>query len=171
MAEPDEILDFATVERNDARKFASLTVDNLRFVDAVYEQGQPPQATLPVHLVTHIVNSLLGLIVFTCEKNFVRHTLNEKISHLINNGWPAWKFTLGGSPGDTLGELAYHLRNGAAHGRVKYSSDDPNPSKVIITFEDADPKTKTVYWRASIVAADLLEFCYRYAEHLDNVIG
>jgi HEPN pEK499 p136 len=171
MAQPAEILDTATVERNDALTFASLTVDNLRFVEAIYEQDRTRHATSQVHLVTHIVNSLLGLVVFTCEKNFVRHTLNEKINDLVSDGWPAWKFTLGGSPGDTLGELAYHLRNGAAHARLKYSSDDPNPSKVTITFEDADPKTKTVYWRACISGADLLKFCYRYGEHLDDVIG
>ena len=171
MTQLAEILQTATVARNDALTFASLTVDNLRFVESIYEQDRTRHATAQVHLVTHIVNSLLGLVVFTCEKHFVRHTLNEKINDLVEVGWPAWKFTLGGSPNDTLGELVYHLRNGAAHARLKYSSDDPNPSKVIIIFEDAEPKTKKVYWRVSISGTDLLKFCYLYGEHLNDVIG
>lgn len=114
---------------------------------------------------------LLGLVVFTCERNFLRFTLKERLSDLVKKGWPAWKFSLGGSPGHTLGELIYHLRNGVAHARLMYSSDSRDPGEVAVTIEDADWKTKQVYWRASLSAADRLKFCYLYAEHVDDVIG
>lgn len=114
------------------------------------------------------MNSLLGLVVFTCEKEFVRFTLKERLIDLTAKGWPSWTFQMGGSSRDTLGTLAYHLRNGIAHARLTFSSDSPVPSDVQI--EDAHPKTKRIHWRASITAADLLTFCSFYAEHIDDVI-
>ena len=170
MGEPAEILDTTTIKRNEAIRFASLTLTNLEFIEDAWRMRQG-HVGKPVHLVTQAMNSLLGLAVFTCEKEYVRFTLKERVADLVADGWPSWTITLGGSPDDTLGELVYHLRNGAAHARIAFSSDSPVPSEVQITFEDAYPKTKQVYWRASITAADLLTFCHRFAKHVDDVIG
>ncbi len=171
MGQPAEIFDTATIERNDAVRFASRTLANLEFFEAVWRGGQDHAGRPAVHLITQAVNSLLGLVVFTCEKEYVRFTLKELLLDLTAKGWPSWTFHLGGSPEDTLGELVYHLRNGIAHARVSFSSDSPLPSDVHITVEDAHPKTKQVYWRTSITAADLLKFCVLYAKHVDEVIG
>jgi len=120
--------------------------------------------------VTQIINSLLGLVVFTVEREFVRHIVTEKLSALTAQGWPSWSFELAASNADSLGELAYHLRNGVSHGRVMFSSDSSDPAEVVITIEDGRPK-KPVNWRASITADDLLQFCVLYANHIDAVIG
>jgi hypothetical protein len=170
MVEPAEILDTTRIQRNDAIRLASLTLENLEFVEEAWRSGRP-QGGRPVHLVTQTVNSLLGLVVFTCEREYVRFTLKERLADLVADGWPSWTFQLGGSPDDTLGELVYHVRNGAAHARLAFSSDSSVPSEVEITVEDAYPKTRQVYWRASITVADLLKFCHRYAKHVDDVIG
>lgn len=170
MGEPAEILDTARIERNDAIRFASFTLANLEFLEKVW-QGQGRDGGSAVHLITQAVNSLLGLVVFTCEKEYVRFTLRERLVDLTAKGWPSWTFQLGGSPEDTLGELIYHLRNGAAHARLSFSSDSPIPSDVQITIEDANPRTKQIYWSTSISAVDLLRFCYLYGKHVDEVIG
>lgn len=171
MREPAEILDTATIGRNDAIRFALLTLDNLKFIEAAWSSDRGHSGKPSVHLVTQVVNSLLGLVVFTCEKEYVRFTLKERLVDLTAKGWPSWTFTMGGSAWDTLGELVYHLRNGIAHARLSFSSDSPLPTEVRITIEDASPRTKQAYWRTSISAADLVTFCCLYAEHVDDVIG
>jgi hypothetical protein len=169
------------------------TLINLRALQQIYE-AHKHHADPPVRFVTHIVNSLLGLVVFTAEKKFVRFTVAEKLSDLPSE-WPRWKLGVNGTQNDTLGELAYHLRNAACHARVFFSSDSHDPkevevtfedvhpktkqvywrasilAEVEVTFEDVHPKTKQVYWRASILASELLTFCFLYAEHLDQVIN
>jgi hypothetical protein len=72
MGEPAEILDTATYERNDAIRFASLTLANLEFLEAAWLDSEGHGSEYHIHLVTQIVNSLLGLVVFTCEKEYVR---------------------------------------------------------------------------------------------------
>jgi hypothetical protein len=171
MAEPAEVLETTTVQRNDAIHFAAFMLENLEFVEDSWRAGHTSHRDPPIHLVTQAVNSLLGLVVFSCEQNYVRFTLKERLADLVAAGWPVWVFELGGSPDTTLGELVYHLRNGAAHARVRFSSDSAIPSEVRITFEDAKTKASPVYWRASISAAELLEFCRRYARHVEDVIG
>lgn len=98
----------------------------------------------PLRLVTQIINSLLGLVIFTLEKEFLRATLKERVAGRVGQGWPAWTFDLG-SAEDSLGDLAYHLRNGASHGRVTFSSDSTDPRQVVVTFEDAKTRTSPVY--------------------------
>jgi hypothetical protein len=171
MAEPTQILETTEVGRNDAIRFALLTLENLKYIEDTWRANDTGLGNRPVHLVTQAVNSLLGLVVFTCEREYVRFTLKERLVDLTACGWPAWTFELGDSPETTLGELVYHLRNGAAHARVRFSSDSPIPSAVRVTFEDAKPPKSHVYWRASISAEDLLEFCRRYAKHVEDVIG
>jgi hypothetical protein len=87
-----------------------------------------------------LANSLLGLIVFSVEKKFVRFIREEKLQDLAKKGWPSWTFELASS--ETLGDLVYHLRNAVAHGRLLFSSDSRNPADVRIRAEDARPKAK-----------------------------
>src|SRR5262245_42778277 len=113
MGKPDELLSTATATRNDAIEFAARTLKNLDFIEGAFNDGED------VHVVTHLGNSLLGLIVFTVEKEFVRFILNQKLDDLAAQGWPMWTIELGTC--DTLGELVYHLRNAIAHGRLSFS--------------------------------------------------
>lgn len=140
MASTGALLAAATATRQDALEFASRTLKNLQFLERAREAGAD------VHLVTQLVNSLLGLIVFPLERTFVRFMLKQKIDALAEDGWPSWVFTLGGS--DTLGDLVYHLRNAVAHGRITFSSDSRVPSEVVMEAADAQPGTRKVYWRA-----------------------
>lgn len=153
----------ATATRNDALEFAARTLKNLEAVDRAYRQGGD------VHLVTQIANSLLGLIVFTVERHFVRFLLKQALPELSRKAWPSWQFHLGKS--ETLGDLVYHLRNASAHGRVVFSSDSRDPASVRVEFADAKPRSGPIYWRASIGANDLRRFCVMYAALLENVIG
>jgi hypothetical protein len=165
------ILDLATVERDDALKFAARTLENLRYIESVWREHRLRQRDAPVRLVTQTINSLLGLVVFTVERKFVATLLTETVKSLVANGWPAWQFELTATDTDTLGRLAYHLRNGVSHARVRFSSDSADPEAVVVTIDDAHPRTQAVYWRAKITAADLLRFCVLYGEHVDDTIG
>jgi hypothetical protein len=158
------------VERDAALKFAARTLENLQFVLEVWQDHRDRHATPPVRLVTQTINSLLGLVVFTVEREFVRSVVTESVASLAARGWPKWKFELTASDNDSLGELAYHLRNGVSHARVRFSSDSADPAQVTITIEDA-PSKKPVNWRAIITADDLLKFCFLYGQHVNDVIG
>jgi hypothetical protein len=163
MTKPAKLLDLAAVTRNDALEFGARTLKNLEFLERARERDED------VHVVTHVANSLLGLIVFTVEKHFVRFILKQSLEDLAKKSWPSWRFELGAS--DTLGDLVYHLRNALAHGRLVFSADSRNPADVRIQAEDARPNTKEIYWRASISATDLRVFCRLYIALLDDVIG
>jgi len=163
MSNAEQLKKLATATRNDALEFAMRTLKNLEFLDQAREHHAD------VHIVTHLTNSLLGLLVFTVEKEFVHFILKEQLADLEEQGWPHWTFELDSS--ETLGDLVYHLRNAVAHGRVWFSSDSREMSDVNIRFEDAKPQTKRVYWKSSIPASDLKAFCTAYAGLLENVIG
>lgn len=163
MSDPAELLTHAKATRNDALEFAARTLKNLAFITAAREQGQD------VHEVTHLANSLLGLVVFPFERHFVRFILKQKLSELPPKEWPQWRFDLQVS--DSLGDLVYHLRNAVAHGRIEFSSDSRRASDVRIIVEDARPGGGPVYWRASLAATDLKLFCTSYVKLLEDVIG
>jgi hypothetical protein len=159
-----------TVERDDALKFAARTLQNLEYIEEVWKESRAAHDNPPVRLVTHIINSTLGLVVFSMEKKFLNRILTEPYGDLVAGGWPEWTFHLSGSPADSLGVLTSHVRNGVCHARVRFSSDSPDPTGVTVTIEDAKPK-KPVDWRASITAEGLLQFCRRFAAHVEQVIG
>ena len=141
MAAAARLEQLATATRNDALEFAERTLKNIRALDQAQVDGAD------VHVVTHLANSLLGLIVFTVERKFVRFLQKVPLERLSSAGWPSWKFELGRS--STLGEIVYHLRNAVAHGRVWFSSDSRERAEVFLRFEDAR-RDSTVYWRAAI---------------------
>ena len=162
MAAAARLEQLATATRNDALEFAERTLKNIRALDQAQVDGAD------VHVVTHLANSLLGLIVFTVERKFVRFLQKVPLERLSSAGWPSWKFELGRS--STLGEIVYHLRNAVAHGRVWFSSDSRERAEVFLRFEDAR-RDSTVYWRAAISADDLHLFCTMYIRILDDEIG
>ena len=122
------------ISRNNALAFAQLTLTNLHFLEDVLKANPHED----VHLVTQIVNSLLGLVVFLKEKKFVAAIEKLPLSQLIDDGWPQVAITKGRS--DTLGDLVRHIRNAAAHGRLRFSSDQRDPEAVTIYVDDG-PKT------------------------------
>jgi len=95
MAKTAPLLEAATATRNDALEFGARTLKNLEYLERARQKGED------VHVVTHLANSLLGLIVFPVEKKFVRFILKQSLSDLTKKGWPSWSFELSSS--ETLG--------------------------------------------------------------------
>ena len=110
--------------RNHSLGFAERTIKNLSFIEVSVAKGAD------VHVVTQIANSLLGLIVFPVERNFVGQATNRTMSDLVKQGWPQWEITLGSAR--TLGQLVHRLRNATAHGQMSFSSDNRDPEEVYI---------------------------------------
>lgn len=159
-----EQLAFASVARNDALEFAARTRNNLLFVEDAARCGAD------VHLVTHLVNSLLGLVVFIRERNFLEDVADRNLAQLTKKGWPVWKFNIGSSK--TLGQLMHRLRNSVAHGRIVFSSDDRDLENVLLEVSDyANKEAQQPHWQATISAVDLRNFTVRLIDLLEDTIG
>jgi HEPN pEK499 p136 len=153
------------VQRNHAMVFASHTRKNLEYIEMTSKAGTHNE----VHVVTQLANSLLGLVVFLWERNFVEHIKTLPLADLYKEGWPRIEMLKGEC--QTLGDLIYHLRNAAAHGRIKFSSDSQNMHDVAIEIEDCKSRQSIPYWRARMIADDLRVFCLKFIDLLDNTIG
>jgi hypothetical protein len=149
--------------RNDSLGFAERTRENLEFILEASRQGQH------VQVVTQLVNSMLGLVVFPWEALVLDRAKQVPFNTLAGDGWPRFHVTLGKC--DTLYDLLWHLRNAVAHGHMTYSSDSLIPNDVEIRFEDRKNKTTPVNWVALLRAEDVKEFCRRFAKFVDDTIG
>ena len=149
--------------RNHSLGFAERTRKNLALVEGSFAQAAD------VHVVTQIANSLLGLIVFPCGRNFVGGAANLQMSELLEHGWPQWEITLGYA--HTLGQLVRRLRNATAHGRMSFSSDSRHPEKVYIEVEDFRPRESEPFWRSRIKASELRTFCLKFIDLIDQKVG
>lgn len=142
--------------RGDSLGFADRCKKNLLYIEKAKQSGHD------VHVVTQIITSSLGLIVFPWEKNAdlkIRRTL---VSTLDESGWPKWNET---KPSKGLGQLIHNLRNAIAHCNIQFSSDDREASKVVVTF-----RSKNGDWQATISAHDLRNFCLRFIEFIEETI-
>ncbi|MGH9668363.1 MAG: HEPN family nuclease [Bryobacteraceae bacterium] len=98
--------------RNEAYEFARRTRVNIEFLHEAKTRGEH------VHIVTHLTNSLLGLIVIPKERYVFDRSKQITLVDLHAQGWPEWNITLdtGNERTTTLYGLIYHLRNAVAHG-------------------------------------------------------
>ena len=151
------------VGRNDALVFAQRTRKNLEIIEMAVKMDPN------IHVVTQLVNSLLGLLVFLRERQFLKHVGQQTLDKLVSRGWPRVECTKGECP--TLGDFIYHLRNAVAHGRVKFSSDSRDLGEVTIDFEDWKPGASEAYWSACMKANDLRDFCLNLIGLLEDTIG
>jgi hypothetical protein len=103
--------------RNEAIEFARRTKVNLQFIERVKRDGEP------VHEVTQLALSLLGLIVIPKEKLLLKQIDEILIADLYAKGWPQWQIILnaGGRRTETLGRLIWHLRNAISHGALMFT--------------------------------------------------
>lgn len=143
--------------RNESQGFADRTRKNLLFVEGAYESGHD------VHVVTQIVTSSLGLVVFPWEHEADSRIRGTLLGGLVQSGWPEWEET---NPSKGLGQLIHRLRNAIAHGNVRFSSEDREASNVVITFGSMNED-----WQAKISASDLRDFCLRFIELIHDAIG
>lgn len=152
--------------RSTTEGFAARVRKNLDFIIMKRSENED------VHEVTQLVTSLLGLIVFPWEDGALKHLESLPLSDLEQQGWPHWRILLDEKRDtSTLGKLTWHLRNAASHRRLRFSSDDPQLSKVQIEFEDAPRPHAPANWRATISGAELKEFCDRFTTKLEDLVG
>jgi len=149
--------------RNDSLGFAQRTLRNLECIEAARHAGAD------VHCVTQRVISLLGLVAYPWEAGFDESIKSQRLDTLVQEDWPTWTIQRGSV--ETLGDLVHHLRNAVAHRRVWFSSDSLDPGDVDVEFSDARTKTARPHWRAKIGANDLLAFCRKFIELVDDTIG
>jgi hypothetical protein len=143
--------------RGDSLGFAERTRKNLFYIEQAKSRAQA------VHVVTQIINSSLGLIIFPWESQTDKAIRGTMLTNLYRSEWPVWQET---PPSRSLGQLTRRLRNAIAHRNVQFSSDETEPSSVTITFA-----SKSGDWRATISASDLKNFCLRFVTFIENACG
>jgi HEPN pEK499 p136 len=148
--------------RNDALGFAIRTKKNLHYIASAFEQNAD------VHVVTQLVNSLLGLVVFPWERRLVEHLRSMRLDHLATKGWPTWNSTLGTC--DTLGQMIRYIRNGIAHGNICFSSDNRKIEDVFIEIWNK-PQPPEPPWVGQIRADRLQKFCLMFATQMENSLN
>jgi hypothetical protein len=153
--------------RNEAIEFARRTQVNLLFIERAKRSGEP------VHEVTQLALSLLGLIVFPKEKLLLDAIETISLEDLRDNGWPVWHVTLdsGKQRTETLGVLVWHLRNAISHGALMFTSDDQYLENVAIRVEDKPTRRAPSNWRAEISGTNLRDFCLRFAKLIDDLVS
>lgn len=149
------------VERNDPLGFGRRTIKNLDHMMKVHIDKSSD-----IHIVTHIVNSALGLVVF--PQVYASTTQNSddifrKVEDMtLADNFPYWKVTEDTYENKCINVnvLLYHIRNALAHRRISFSSDSRNPAEVDIIFRDKKCiKKNEELWEACIRADYLREFC------------
>jgi len=160
---PDRMVEpLQLASRNDSLGFAERTRKNLDFIVAAAAQNKD------IHLVTQIVNSMLGLVVFPWEATFSARTRQIRIADLKQEGWPEWRITLGSS--ETLGDLIENLRHATAHRGIRFSSESPLPQEVEVTVWNRPRKKAAINWIATIRADELQDFCMRFMRVVQSTL-
>jgi hypothetical protein len=149
--------------RGETEGFARRTRKNLDFIVYAHQQQNAD-----VHVVTQVVLSLLGIVVFPFERLASgRHDPN--LEDLEAKGWPGWRYASGSSAPATLWELMRHLRHATAHSNIAFSSDSRYLNEVEITFVNKPPHGKR--WEASIQGDQLLRFCHLFLARMEGLAG
>ena len=151
--------------RNTVKGFIRRTRINLEIIESSYESNDEG------HVVTQLANSLLGIVVYPWEHEGLGHLKSRKMSDIGLEGWPDQIMELGREKANTVEDFIHHLRNAVAHGRVKFSSDDRELAKVILTFEDCKNKDAPPFWRARINAQQLRQFCDWLMKKIEDSVG
>ena len=163
------------VSRNDALGFAQRTRKNLEFVRRAHEAQDEDY---DFHLVTHLMNSLLGLAIVPRVKHMEDMLWKKGLDELVRQGWPEWNILLdepdeGRSKTKTLGRLTTHLRNAASHGRFHFAgeADSRELHMVTVIVDDAPGNNCEINWRAEIAGDDLFRFCIKLATYIEEALG
>jgi hypothetical protein len=148
--------------RNTVWGIRDRTLKNLDFIISARTMGAD------VHVITALITSLLGLIIFPYQeiqdtgaadfKNYDLETLSEY-------GWPKWNFGKNSSC-HNLHDLVRHLRNSASHPRIIFGSHSRELSQVDVLFFDRKNPKGPDDWDATINAAELHAFVLLFARFL-----
>lgn len=165
----------ATPTRNDVIEFGRRTRRNFEFI----ERAQHDNSDAPVHVVTQLTLSLLGIVIFPYERadELSSAIFAKTIAEIKADGWLGWSITLDspspkGTPTRTLKDLFSHIRIAAAHGRLTFNSDSASLCEVAITAEDKPQKKGApINWRAEIDGSQLRNFCLRFLDFVNTVVS
>lgn len=139
-------------------EFARRTRANLEFVEAA-------SAHQPVHEVTQLANSLLGLLVFPRER-YLNQIPKTPLRQLEAEGWPAIRTTYGEVRANNLWQLTRLLRNSIAHCNVRFVADDDGAIAAVELWNRDGKGKKT--WATEITIADLRSLVYRFIDLLES---
>ena len=165
------------ISRNDAMGIVERTQKNLVHMRDARKNGDD------VHEVTHLFNSLLGLIVIPWERELKGlDVLDVSLKELYGRGWPNINILLDEYPDktNTLKDLVRHLRNAVTHSRFRFegiesaSADSREPSEIKVVLKDRRTVRKTgdvLRWKAEIKGEDLYQFCENFIQHIKDRVG
>ena len=98
--------------RSTTAGFAQLTRTNLELAKVSFAKRKD------FHVVTQLVNSLLGIVVVPWERRSREDEENfgsTNFQDIDGRGWPKWEFTgKEGCESESLKNFVYHLRNAAS---------------------------------------------------------
>jgi hypothetical protein len=166
MSEPTREPVRPVTSRDEAGEFAERTIKNYHYL----KKAQKNQGA-KIHVVTHLANSLLGLVIFPWEDKLVEKLADKALASLTTKGkkWPEWNVQKGKEITSTLRDLLKHLRNAIAHRHLRFSSDSAVLREVELTVEDYKANGTELYWRASINCEDLETFCELLAYEISEL--
>lgn len=155
-------------DRNSLEGRAERTAKNLEFIKTSFGAND-------IHVVTQLVNSLLGLVILPWEtalKPQIQSSLIENMCLLVLRDqykWPEWTVTNGSSA--TLFDLLEKIRHAIAHGGVRVSSDRPLEEVTIYVWNCTMQENKrgpcltgqNTNWETEIAGPKLYEFCKNLA--------
>lgn len=150
--------------RNTVWGIGQRTLKNFHFISSAHTMGAD------VHIVTALVTSLLGLIVFPFEQiKEEKYTdfKTYKLKDLERAGWPKWNIELDPAC-DNLDRLIFHVRNAVSHRRIFFDSDSRDITEVRIKMTDRPRPHEPDNWKATINAADLRDFVFLFARFLQK---
>lgn len=119
--------------RGETLGFAERTRKNLEYILAAHDAHEG------VHVVTQVILSLLGVVVFPFERHTTEAHVDPDLQELAAAGWPLWDYVDGSRPPKTLSGLIGHLRHATAHNNVSFSSDSRFLHDVVIGFKNNPP--------------------------------
>ena len=152
--------------RTTTRGFTARTRKNLQLVRNAFDSGQD------FHVVTQLVNSLLGIVVVPTGRHAKDSFLSVTLQKLHEDGWPKWDFTgKEGSESETLGDFLRGLRNAAAHGHYDFLGEPDSRNVREVRIMVSDGPTAASPWRYEIQGDQLYEFCIRLANFIEEHVG
>ncbi|MYC37038.1 MAG: hypothetical protein F4X66_09020 [Chloroflexi bacterium] len=152
--------------RRTTRGFARRTRRNLKLARQSFEiRGD-------FHVVTQLVNSLLGIVVvpWQCQKQEGEKDFESDIPmDLFKKGWPHWTFTGAEKEREsqTLADLVGNLRIAAAHGHYDFSGASDCRLLNKVTIQVGIGPLGNSPWSYEIRGDKLYEFCINLSKFIE----
>jgi hypothetical protein len=151
------------VGRNTVWGFRNRVVKNLEFI------ATARNTNADVHIVTELITSLLGLIVFPYQEiveSEYESFKDRQVDDLTSVNPSIWHFSIGSS--ENLHDHVRHLRNAISHRRIHFSNDDRDLARVEVRFQDRATHYSDVNWEVTVTADALKEFVCEFAALLQD---